>query len=196
MSAKQANTDNCALGTVSREALMLGAAPARQQNVIHLSAALSLRQHITSLERVAMISNQTQDQLLHIDLPLIAGLSAVPVLVLLIERNQQSCTVLLDDEGSPLTKILLGEEIPRFYNPRPFGSMRELFANNLDASNAIFAEEGLATPSLTAARALALMLKEPGLSAPQALARARAIGAACASMVVRQAAVLAEARAA
>lgn len=143
-----------------------------------------------------MFNNQPQDQLLHIDLPLIAGQPAAPVLVLLVERNQQSNTVLLDDEGDALTRTLLGEEIPAFYNPRPYGSMRELFANNQAVSAAVFAESDLQAPSLSAARAVDLMLNQPNLTARQALERAREIGMACARMVVRQAAVAAQIRAA
>lgn len=156
-----------------------------------------MRRHAIQLERTAaMLNPQSQDQLLHIDLPLIAGQPASAVLVLLIERNPQSCTVLLDDEGEALTRTLLGEQIPAFYHPRPYGSMRELFTDNPDICAEVLAESGLQAPSLSAARAVELMLNEPNLPAKQALERAREIGMACASMVVRQAAVVAQIRSA
>ncbi|HWS25830.1 MAG TPA: hypothetical protein VN259_04570 [Xanthomonadales bacterium] len=168
----------------------------REHNVHHLWEAPSLRRHTTYLERAAtMLNHKPQDQILLLDLPLIAGQPPSPVLVLLVRRDQQSSTVLLDDEGEALTRTLLGQDIPAFYNPRPFGSMRELFASDPQASTAVFAEGGLQASSLCAARAVALMLEEPGLSAKQALERAREIGQACAAMVVRQSALAAQIRA-
>jgi len=160
-------------------------------NVFHLRDAPSLRRHATHLERSAtMLNDQSQDQLVHLDLPLIAGRPPRTVLVLLIRRDLQSSTVLLDDEGEALTRTLLGQDIPAFYNPRPFGSMRELFARNAEISANVFAEGGLQASSLCAARAVELMLSEPNLSAKQALERAREIGQDCASMVARQAALI------
>lgn len=168
----------------------------REHNVHHLWEAPSLRRHATHLERAAtMLNQQPQDQILLLDLPLIAGQPPSPVLVLLVRRDQQSSTVLLHDEGDVITSTLLGRDIPAFYNPRPLGSMRERFASHPDASAAVFAESGLQASSLCAVRAVTLMIEEPGLSAKQALERAREIGQACAAMAARQAEVVAQIRA-
>lgn len=134
-----------------------------------------------------MIDASMQNQLLYIDLPLVAGAPPVQVLVLVISSNEQSCTLLLqDDDEDPVTRQLLGEQIPPIYNARPAGVLDELFAQHPQSAADLLEASQLGHSSLTMARALRLMLEEPGLRAEQALIRAQAIGKACAHMVARQ----------
>ena len=176
---------NFVLGIVHPEA---SAPIGMVDNVFHIFSATSLRAHSADFPGAQMIATHAQDQLLYIDLPLFAGEPPARVLTLVVSQGEQSCTVLLDDDGpEPVVKQLLGAAIPAIYNPHASGSMRELFARHPDASAAIFEAGDLVASSLTSVRALTFMLSEPALSANEALSRAREIGDACAKMHARQA---------